>query len=200
MLLRLDDQPDNVLERLVLGVQGGVDGVEPLDVERQGQELRHDAVVGDQRAQARVHLVESLDFVTISRLENDVVRDAVVEEGARDPEGEGQVARHTLALPHHEAAQGLTLQHLQCHLPATDLEVIVGNVDFELALCVSDSDWVELDCGLGNLPSDCSLGDITWGCRVTEIIPGGCGGGLSNSLAGSLAWNSVFLSPKPWHS
>ena len=85
-------------------------------------------------------------------------------------------------------------------LPATDLEVIVGNVDFELALCVSDSDWVELDCGLGNMPSDCSLGDITWGCRVTEIVPGGCGGGLSNSLAGSLAWNSVFLSPKPWHS
>ena len=69
MLLRLDDQPDNVLERLVLGVQGGVDGVEPLDVERQGQELRHDAVVGDQRAQARVHLVESLNpTICISKI------------------------------------------------------------------------------------------------------------------------------------
>ena len=85
-------------------------------------------------------------------------------------------------------------------LLATDLEVVAGNVDFELAFCVtvSDSDWVELDCGLGNTPSDCSLGDITCGCRLTEMVPGG--GGLSTSLAGSLAWNSGFLSPAPWIS
>ncbi len=67
-------------------------------------------------------------------MEYDVVRNAVGLEGGRDPEGEGQAARHTLTLSHHEAPQRLTGQHIHRQVPGKFQILInfyVGYIDCE---------------------------------------------------------------------
>ena len=70
--------------------------------------------------QLSYNVIPYLYFISLLSPEDDVVRYPLLEEGLRDPEGQREVAGHTLALTHHEATQRLTLQHGQRNLPTRE--------------------------------------------------------------------------------